>query len=236
MNLNIKSNQKILRQYTQRIDEIKMLNLEETSKFLEKIKESSFIFDWDKSSCDDCLEQVIQFYYFINREWGYIIQEKTKIDFIYHPSVLESETGIYENNGILIHRTNTIQDCFVLLHEFAHYLDRLYGFTSNPLAQECFPLIMEARFSAFKGNSYAVQSFYRHRKNNILSNYCNMVIEELSFIKGWRMKDVYSKSELNQIIRFLRRDSLINYLRYIWGMYYALEWEEQTKKELQKKL
>ena len=68
MNSNIKSNQKILRQYAQRIDEIKMLNLEETSKFLEKIKESSFIFDWDKSSYDDCLEQVIQFYYFINRE------------------------------------------------------------------------------------------------------------------------------------------------------------------------
>ena len=64
MNSNIKSNQKILRKYAQRIDEIKMLNLEETSKFLEKIKESSFIFDWDTSSYDDCLEQVIQFYYF----------------------------------------------------------------------------------------------------------------------------------------------------------------------------
>ena len=112
----------------------------------------------------------IDFYDSVNKEWGRIVRNKIHDNFIYHELISEEDNGIYENGGILIHKGNTIKDTFVIIHELAHYIDRVYNLTSNKLNKEYLPTLLEYKFYMKNKNNKIIEEHYEQRKLMILKN------------------------------------------------------------------
>lgn len=118
----------------------------------------------------------IDFYDSINKEWGRIVKNKIHNNFIYHELIKEEDNGIYENGGILIHKSNTIKDTFVIIHELAHYIDKVYNLTNNKLNKEYLPTLLEYKFYLKNKNNTIIEIYYKQRKSIILKNKDNYKI------------------------------------------------------------
>lgn len=130
----------------------------------------------------------INFYESINKEWGRIVKNKIHNNFIYHELIKEEENGIYENGGILIHKSNTIKDTFVIIHELAHYIDRVYNLTHTKLNKEYLPLLLEYKFYIKNNTNNKIEKYYKERELIILNKDSNYKYAILCIKKGLQNK------------------------------------------------
>ncbi len=185
--------------------------------FLKEVMIDSIPTKIDFPQIENGIGQMISFYHTLNPEWEWLIREKMKTNFIYDETILKEETGIYDNGGILIHKESTIEDVFVLIHEFAHYLNQVYCFTTHELAAEYFPIYLEMMFAQLNHQNFYIQSYYRQRRIDIMHDFIHEVLSILENTKELKLEE---------------QEVILDYMMYIWAMYDV----EASKKELQKKL
>lgn len=238
----------IKEQYQRRLDHLAYLNLDEVLDITHQYFSEAKLDEPEYPFFENPLEYSLQFYDRMNRFWGKLLREFVHTpNFRYWPGLLREDSGywrINKNNEyhMMVSKHNTIEDVFILVHEFGHLIADWYGFCSSPLAQEAFPILMEYLLMVtYKEQNSLFETYYIQREQQFNTIYAREIIEEIGFIQKCsnyqKLRNDLTKADLKRMESFLNSDPLDIKFSYIIGEYYLEDYKTlEKRKELHQNL
>ncbi len=233
----------VVEKYQKRLDRIRYLNLNGVLNTVQKYVVDSCTIEESWPYIEDPLAFSLSFYQRINPVWCDYLTEFSKTpNFRYIEGLQREECGCFLETDktpyrMLVSKNHTIEDIFILVHEFGHMIADRYQLYSEKLTQEVFPLLMEFVLMATYKDRYPVfETYFTCRLNDINYDHANYIIEEINFIHTYQSKRDLSTSDIQKIETFLDRPPLDILFSYIVAEYYLEDYQKlEKRKELYKR-
>lgn len=230
-------------QYQKRLEHIRYLNLNEVLKIVKEYVIDDGVEEQKWSYLENPLALSLQFYDRINPVWGTYLKKFSKTsNFRYIEGLPISDCGCFVETKttpyrLLVSKNHTVEDVFVLVHEFGHIIADKYRLYSSKITQEVFSLLMEfLLMSMFKEVYPEFEDYFNYREKRINCNVANRIIEEINFIKEYRLKKELSESDIQKMRMLLEGEPLDILFSYVVAEYYLEDYKAlEKRKELLKR-